>query len=75
MLPICKSHRFSKKKRQDIAKPYIKDGDLHCGICGEIIKKGWTVDHIIPKSRGGNNDLSNLQPTHGKCNNLKADKG
>jgi hypothetical protein len=30
-----------------------------------------TVDHIIPKSRGGGNTLENLQPMCSKCNNLK----
>ena len=33
-----------------------------------------TKDHIIPKSKGGKNELSNYQPMCTYCNNEKADK-
>jgi len=32
-----------------------------------------TKDHIVAKSKGGNNDLSNFQTCCATCNNLKAD--
>lgn len=33
-----------------------------------------TVDHIIPKSKKGTDDLTNLQPMCAKCNVQKGDK-
>ena len=33
-----------------------------------------TKDHIIPKSKGGKNELSNYQTMCTYCNNEKADK-
>ena len=53
-----------------------------CAICGKLMNKhsydidnknGYTVDHIIPLKRGGNNRLENLRLTHYDCNHLKND--
>ena len=51
--------------------------------CGALIKyeeygkettQGWEIDHIIPVSKGGTDDISNLQPLHWENNRFKADK-
>lgn len=44
-----------------------------CYICG---KPGAdSVDHVIPKARGGTDDPSNLRPAHlHPCNRAKSDK-
>ena len=33
-----------------------------------------SLDHIVPRSRGGRTRLSNLQLMHGRCNGAKSDK-
>lgn len=44
-----------------------------CPWCKEYIYNinDFTWDHIVPRSKGGSNDLSNLQPMHKECNNAK----
>lgn len=51
--------------------------------CGALIERakygdtgsdlGWEIDHIFPASRGGTDDLWNLQPLHWKNNRKKGD--
>ncbi len=42
----------------------------YCGITGGKLE----VDHVVPISKGGSNDLSNLTTACQKCNRQKKDK-
>lgn len=44
-----------------------------CQLCGEAVAGRGTIDHIVPKSRGGTDDLENLQLAHAACNQRKGD--
>ncbi len=45
-----------------------------CVSCGRSFRKGdIDIDHIIPQSRGGNDDLENLQCMCKHCNRSKRD--
>ena len=59
-----------KTRRRDVF-----GNEIHYGAYGD--KKspyGWDIDHKVPKARGGNDDISNLQPLHREANRKKADK-
>lgn len=44
-----------------------------CAICGKPVKfKKMTIDHIMPLSRGGTNDIKNLQLACKRCNSMKS---
>jgi 5-methylcytosine-specific restriction endonuclease McrA len=48
----------------------IKHGNK-CLCCG--VEKPLTRDHVIPRSRGGSNDITNIQPLCFECNTAKKD--
>lgn len=50
----------------------FKRDNYQCVYCGS--RKELTLDHVIPKSRGGTNDWTNLVTSCSKCNVKKADR-
>ncbi len=50
---------------------YRRD-NYQCVYCGS--KKNLTLDHVIPKSRGGLNNWENLATSCAGCNTKKADR-
>ncbi|MFG2004694.1 HNH endonuclease [Spirillospora sp. NPDC048911] len=49
---------------------YLRDKGL-CGYCG---KRGHTIDHVLPQSRGGADTWHNTVLACGKCNNRKGSR-
>lgn len=60
-----------------------KRDKYRCGICGGKVSMkrrhpdplAASLDHIVPLSVGGTNDLTNLQLSHFRCNWSKRDRG
>lgn len=64
---------MSLRKRYMNANPSI-DGFYECALCGfPIHEESMTVDHIKTKRDYPSlaYDLSNLQPTHARCNRMR----
>lgn len=65
-----KRKKFTTKERTKI---YNKNKG-RCAICGRFVPfDEFTVDHIFPLSKGGTNELKNLQCTCKTCNLIKQD--
>jgi 5-methylcytosine-specific restriction endonuclease McrA len=81
-------YRIKTVKRQNlVVKPsrlaadeVVRTYGSNCAVCQEPIdldlkrtsRMGLTVDHWIPLSKGGSDDLSNLRPAHWICNLKKS---
>ena len=71
-------------RRTDIAAPIPYRQNKHVlfgqqeGLCngcrGDFPFRNFTIDHIVPQSRGGTDHLENLQLLCGACNSLKGDR-
>lgn len=71
-----------KRARQKISigqrnrQLYFFNKGLPCALCGVAFKteKEITMDHIVPKSKGGPDHMSNYQPAHLACNIARGNK-
>ena len=60
--------QFSNRKRRSI---YEKTQG-RCYLCGELVRyNSFEVDHKVPLSKGGTDDLDNLYCSCHKCNTIK----
>lgn len=58
--------------RRAITPVIFERDEYRCAYCGAT--EYLTVDHVIPLSRGGTNNLSNLKTCCGHCNSSKGAK-
>jgi len=72
---------------QKVAKRYAKNGVTgeqlellfalslgRCAYCNECIDVGWSLDHIIPRARGGDHSAQNVIWCCFRCNTSKGKK-
>ena len=64
--------RFRPKTVKVNRRRVLKRDDYTCQYCGST--KNLTIDHVIPKSKGGNNGWTNLVACCQRCNSNKGDK-
>lgn len=59
---------LTKSEKREIYARYAGK----CAICGMPVKyKNITIDHKMPRCKGGTNDMSNLQLACWRCNQFK----
>ncbi len=65
--------RWLSRDWKDIRQSILeRDGEV-CGYCGAT-EGPFEIDHIYPRSKGGNNDPSNLMVACRPCNRSKRDR-
>ena len=63
------------KHNKGMKIPFKKGTYYRCVGCGQMFTKSQiTVDHIIPKRKGGTDDIWNLQPMCKHCNSSKRER-
>lgn len=70
----CKySTKRKRRKYSEEERKIIYDGSNgHCALCGQkLLLKDMTIDHIVPLSMGGNDDMDNVQASCFSCNQFK----
>lgn len=81
-LKICRRCRQDIRKHGMSVEQLARRDGTDCGICRKPVDMSLrapdmmraSVDHILPKARGGTNDPANLQLAHLLCNALKKDR-
>lgn len=52
-----------------------RDADGRCYLCGEPVDpEDFHLEHVMPTSRGGTSELSNLRIAHPRCNLSKGNR-
>ena len=60
---------------QHLRDRVIERDGLVCGLCGDDVEEGdMHIDHVRPVSKGGKNELGNLQVAHARCNLRKGNR-
>lgn len=64
--------RVPHSRRVPVSRRGVLRRDAHrCGYCGDAAT---TIDHVVPRSRGGGDSWENLIACCLTCNNLKGDR-
>ncbi|MBF4468827.1 MAG: HNH endonuclease [Methanobrevibacter arboriphilus] len=66
-----KEYKNTKPVPNSVRKAVFERDNYTCQCCNT--KKDLTIDHIVPRSKGGSNDETNLQTLCKSCNLAKAD--
>lgn len=71
--------RWGGRRTQALRRLVLAAYGARCHLCGDAIDLALrkpdplslSIDHVVPRSRGGSDDLSNLRPAHLGCNSAR----
>ncbi len=67
--PGVSKSRNRRRRNQLITALLAKHGFVPCFVCGlNVERDDATIEHIVPKSRGGGSNKKNLSISHRICN-------
>lgn len=67
--------RGLKKRKDEVKRILLRKTDGVCAHCGRSVTlEKTTIEHYIPKYRGGTDDERNLLPLCKNCNKLKGSR-
>jgi 5-methylcytosine-specific restriction endonuclease McrA len=67
-----------QSRRETVYRMLFKKhgGQVPCFVCGRHVKKQHaSLEHVVPLSKGGTDEMSNLSISHGPCNNRRGNGG
>lgn len=71
MKPVC---RMKTSQRKYAKYMLLRRDGRRCWLCGgHMADSEISIDHIIPRSRGGSNQIDNLKLAHIDCNTRRSD--
>lgn len=71
---VWRKGKTIRGKKPDVWRKDSEGNKIRKASYGTKGKYAWEIDHKHPKSKGGSDRLSNLQPLQTKANRKKADK-
>lgn len=64
------SNQWSATKRRLI----LAKTEGRCAYCGCELEDRWAVEHVIPESKGGSREITNLVASCRSCNHIKCNR-
>jgi 5-methylcytosine-specific restriction endonuclease McrA len=61
----------ARQKRRTTLSPQVRAHILAAPACAYCASPATTIDHVVPTSRGGRHDRTNLVPACRRCNSAK----